>query len=166
MTTITIDGPCRGQAARCEPILRALPEWFGIEAAIQQYVRDVDALPTFLARADDQVVGFLTLMQHNPYAAEIHVMGVTPAWHRRHVGQALLTKAEAYLRRRNVEYLQVKTLSATHPDAHYARTRAFYRAMGFRPLQEFPTLWDEANPCLQMVKWLGASRIAVSEGTL
>ncbi len=47
---------------------------------------------------------------------------------------------------RNVEFLQVKTLSAKHPDAGYGRTRQFYLAMGFRPLQEFPTLWGEANP--------------------
>ena len=50
--------------------------------------------------------------------------------------------------------LQVKTLSESHPDAGYAKTRAFYRAMGFHPLEEFKTLWGEANPCLLMVKKL------------
>jgi hypothetical protein len=59
------------------------------------------------------------------------------------------------LRGQGVEYLQVKTLSDAHPDAGYARTRAFYQAMGFRPLQELPELWGEENPCLQMVKGLG-----------
>jgi hypothetical protein len=42
----------------------------------------------------------------------------------------------------------VKTQRAAHPDEHYARTHAFYRAMGFKPLQAFPTFWGEENPCL------------------
>jgi len=53
------------------------------------------------------------------------------------------------------EFLTVKTLADTHPDEGYAGTRRFYLAMGFKPLEVFPTLWDEANPCLLMVKRLG-----------
>ena len=30
--------------------------------------------------------------------------------------------------------------------------RAFYLACGFRPLEEFPTLWGPENPALQLVK--------------
>ena len=54
----------------------------------------------------------------------------------------------------SVEYLQVKTLGPSHPDENYASTRAFYLAMGFRPLEEFKHIWDEHNPCLIMVKKL------------
>ena len=151
---IEIQGPLLGQAALCEPILRALPDWFGIEDATRQYVADTAVLPTFLAYQSTQPVGFLTLKQHTPYAAEIHVMAVLLDWHRHGVGRALLAASEAYLREQNVEFLQVKTLSAKHPDAGYGRTRQFYLAVGFRPLEEFPTLWGEANPCLQLVKKL------------
>lgn len=151
---IVIRGPLLEQAAVCEPILRALPEWFGIEAATHQYIEDIQGLPTLLALSEDQVVGFLTLRLHNAYAAEIHVMGVLPGWHRRSVGRALVRAAEAHLHQQEVEYLQVKTLSAAHPDKNYARTRRFYQAMGFRPLEEFPELWGPANPCLQMIKSL------------
>jgi len=140
--------------AVCELILRALPDWFGIEEATQQYVRDIETLPTLLGVLDDEVIGFLTLKQHTPYAWEIHVMGVRPEAHRRGVGRALVERAAAYLRDQDAEYLQVKTLSAAHPDECYARTRRFYRAVGFLPLQEFPTLWGEENPCLQLVKAL------------
>jgi ribosomal protein S18 acetylase RimI-like enzyme len=149
-----VDGPLLGQAAVCEPILRALPGWFGIEEATAQYVRDIDALPTFLALTGGEVVGFLTLKRHTAFSAEIHVMGVHPAYHRRGAGRALVCAAEAYLQGQGVEYLQVKTLSDTHPDEGYALTRAFYLAVGFRPLQELPKLWGEENPCLQMVKAL------------
>jgi len=149
---VNIEGPLLGQGAVCETILRALPEWFGIEEATAQYIRDVDGLPTFVADVDGRAVGFMTVKQHFPQAAELYVLGVLQEMHRRGVGRALLARVEAYLREQGVEYLQVKTLSASHPDPGYAKTRAFYEAMGFRPLEEFKTFWDEANPCLLMVK--------------
>lgn len=151
---MNIEGPLLEQGSVCEAILRALPEWFGIEASLVQYIRDVDELPTFVAWEDGRAVGFVTVKQHFPQAAELHVLGVLPEMHHRGVGRALLARAEAYLRAQGVEYLQVKTLSASHPDPSYAKTRGFYEAMGFRPLEEFKTLWDEANPCLVMVKKL------------
>ncbi len=151
---IAIKGSILGQSAVCEPILRALPEWFGIEEATRQYVQDIDVLPTFLALIDDEAVGFLTLKQHTEYAAEIHVMGMLPEMQHQGVGQALLAGAEAYLQEQGVEYLQVKTLSSAHPDEGYARTRAFYLALGFRPFEEFAGLWGAENPCLQMAKKL------------
>ncbi len=149
---MNIEGPLLGQGPVCEPILRALPEWFGIEGATAQYIRDVDALPTFVAFEDGRSIGFMTVKQHFPQSAELYVLGVLQEMHHRGVGRALLARAEAYLREQGVEYLQVKTLSASNPDPGYAKTRAFYEAMGFKPLEEFPTLWDEANPCLLMVK--------------
>jgi hypothetical protein len=42
-------------------------------------------------------------------------------------------------------------LEASCPNLDYARTRAFYRSLGFKPLEEFLELW-EGNPCLLMVK--------------
>ena len=51
-----------------------------------------------------------------------------------------------------VEFLQVKTLSGKHPDEGYKKTRAFYLADGFRPLEEFPNLWGLENPALQLIK--------------
>jgi ribosomal protein S18 acetylase RimI-like enzyme len=75
-------------------------------------------------------------------------------YHRYGVGRAMLLAAENYLRDLGVQYLQVKTLSDSHPDEGYAKTRAFYQAMGFHPLEEFKTLWGEANPCLLLIKQL------------
>jgi GNAT superfamily N-acetyltransferase len=131
-------------------VLAALPDWFGIEEAVHQYVRDVAELPTFAVGRD----AFLAVKQHTEAAAEIYVMGVRPESHRRGLGTALLEAAEAFLRERNVEYLQVKTLGPSHPDEGYAATRSFYAARGFRPLEELTAIWGEANPCLIMVKQL------------
>jgi GNAT superfamily N-acetyltransferase len=133
----------------CESILRELPEWFGIEEATAAYIRDVADLPTFGVGGD----GFLSLKLHGPKAAEVYVMGVRPSCHRRGLGTALLASAEDYLRARGVEYLQVKTLGPSDPDEGYARTRRFYEARGFVPLEELHDLWDQ-NPALILVKRL------------
>ena len=133
----------------CELVLRELPDWFGIEEATAAYIRDVAELPTFAAGD----AGFLSLKLHTAEAAEVYVMGVRPGAHRRGLGTALLAAAEDYLRARDVEYLQVKTLGPSDPDAGYARTRSFYAARGFVPLEEIHGLWEH-NPCLLMVKRL------------
>ncbi len=150
----TIQGPHLATTTLCAPILRALPGWFGIEEALDQYCAQIDNLPTFLARGPQGVTGFLSIKQHNPYAAEVYVMGVLPSAHRRGLGRALMDAAQAWLRERGVEYLQVKTLGPSHEDPGYAKTRDFYLALGFRPLEEFTRIWDEANPCLILVKRL------------
>ena len=153
-SNIRIDGPATGRAAVCEPILRALPLWFGIESSIVEYVRDIEVMPTFLALVDDVVVGFLTVNRHNEYAAEIHVIAVRPECHDSGVGSKLLREAEDWLKALGVEYLQVKTLGPSKPNQEYAKTREFYFAKGFRPLEELKELWGASNPCLIMVKRL------------
>jgi len=155
--TIRIDEPVTGLAAECEPILRALPDWFGIEQSIVQYVRDIEQLPTIIARdADGSAIGFMSIKQHFPRTAELYVLGVRAEDHRRGVGRAMLAKAEQWLAARGVHILQVKTVSASRQCEAYARTREFYEAVGFVPLEEFPKLWDVRNPCLIMVKGLNA----------
>ena len=142
-----------GQAALCEPVLRSLPEWFGIESALQAYVKSINVLPTFIAVEEKQPIGFLTVKQHNGYAAEIYAMAVHPDSHRLGIGRRLVGVAERAMSDRGIEYFQVKTLGTSHRDHHYAATRKFYRSVGFKPLEEFANLWPE-NPCLQMIKRL------------
>ena len=133
----------------CELILRELPDWFGIEEATRHYIDEVARLPTFAAGD----AGFLSVKHHTPRAAEVYVMSVRPSRHREGLGSALLAAAEDYLRARDVEYLQVKTLGPSRPDEGYERTRLFYEARGFVALEEIHGLW-EGNPCLLMVKRL------------
>ncbi len=152
--SFTITGPHFGQSAACIPIVRSLPEWFGIEEAILHYSTEIDHLPTFVAGNPAGVIGFLSLKQHNLHAAEAYVMAVRRKFHRAGIGRRLMQEAEAWLRRQGVEYLQVKTLGPSNNDANYAETRAFYLAVGFRPLEEFKQIWDAQNPCLIMIKQL------------
>ncbi len=151
-----MEGPCFGKGALCEAVLRALPDWFGIEEAVRQYAVDIDCLPTILVMDGDRVLGFLSVKIHNEYSAEVYVMGVRPEAQRQGIGRGLVERAEAFLRERGIEYLQVKTLGPSHPDEHYAKTRAFYLAMGFRPIEEFSQIWNVENPCLIMVKRIAA----------
>lgn len=137
-----------------ERLLRLLPAWFGIESAIRDYVDAARHLNTVLARPDQvgqPPVGVLLVARHFPVSAEVHLIAVDPAWHRHGIGRALLHYAETRLRADGVRLLSVKTLGPSHPDPGYARTRAFYHALGFLPLEELPDYWP-GNPCLIMVK--------------
>lgn len=141
--------------ASVDRLLRSLPEWFGIESAIQHYVESAHHLPTYLAwpAQGDEPVGVLLVTRHFPAAAEIHLMAVERELHRRGVGRALVSALETDLRADGAALLQVKTLGASHTDPGYELTRRFYQALGFLPLEENLALWP-GNPCLIMVKAL------------
>jgi GNAT superfamily N-acetyltransferase len=141
-----------GAGGTCRRILAALPTWFGIPASVEDYVATADRSPTVIASLGDADVGLLTLVRHSRYAAEVYVMAVLPGLHRQGIGRALLRHAEIMLAADGVEFLQVKTLAPSKPDDGYDKTRAFYLSCGFRPLEEFPDLWDTENPAHQMVK--------------
>ncbi len=138
--------------AECEAILSALPEWFGIPESNEEYLRNLGRLPTWVALRDARVVGVIALEWHSDQSSEIQFMAVAPSLHRSGVGRALLGDAESEARDAGARWLHVKTLAPSHPDPHYARTREFYRAMGFEPLFESPTIWGSENPALVMVK--------------
>jgi len=48
----------------------------------------------------------------------------------------------------------VKTRGPSSPNIFYARTQAFYEAMGFTPLLETTAFWGERDPTLLLVKYL------------
>jgi GNAT superfamily N-acetyltransferase len=139
-----------------ERILGMLPSWFGMPVAVRDYVEYARSNPVWGATVDDQVVGVLLLRMHSEVSAEIHLVAVEPSLHRHGVGSALLAAAERLFVEANVRLLQVKTLGPSHPSPEYARTRAFYEARGFVPMEELPDLWP-GNPCLILVKPLASS---------
>lgn len=151
---VTISGPVADAGAQAGAILRELPDWFGIPAAIDRYAQEIPTLPTWLALNDERTIGFLTVKRHTAVASEIYVLGLLPNYHRQGIGQRLLTHAEETLHGDGVRLLQVKTLGPSYPSAAYARTRTFYAAMGFLPLEELFDLWGADNPCLLLVKCL------------
>jgi len=149
---ITTQQPTNNCGAACEPILRALPEWFGIEDSLVQYVKDADTMPTMLLKDKEHIIGFVTIKRNFPASAEIHCMAILPNYHRTGAGRFLIDSIEEYLRSDGVKILQVKTISEDRKCGAYEKTRSFYKAVGFIPLEVFPKLWDESNPCLILVK--------------
>jgi ribosomal protein S18 acetylase RimI-like enzyme len=141
-----------GSGEICRTILEALPHWFGIPESVVDFAAVADRSPSVIASTHGNDVGIATIVTHSPFAAEVYVMGVLPEYHRNGIGRLMLRTAEAMLARSEVEFLQVKTRSGSKPDVGYEKTRAFYQAYGFRPLEEFPNLWDSDNPALLMVK--------------
>jgi len=136
----------------CNIVLRALPNWFGIEESIVDYVQQVHDLPFYAAFDDKKAVGFVAIKPHTPFATEVCVMGIMDEYHRQGIGKRLINCCELYCKENKIEFLTVKTLAESRESKSYEKTRLFYLAVGFKPLEVFPLLWDEANPCLLMVK--------------
>lgn len=147
-----IRGPAQLPHSDAEALLRSLPEWFGVPAARSAYAQACSTLPCFAAESAGALQGLIALEQHFPESWEIHCLAVAPTLHRQGIGRTLLAHAEAWLHSQGARWLQVKTLADTHPSGAYAGTRAFYRAVGYSPLQVFPQLWAPEHPCLLMIK--------------
>jgi ribosomal protein S18 acetylase RimI-like enzyme len=135
-----------------ERLLRELPEWFGIEQSILSYVDAARTLPSTFAVQGDEVVGVCVVRHHTAVAAEIEVLAVARTLHRQGIGRRLVQTVESGLRERGVALLQVKTFGPSGMSDEYERTRAFYVAMGFLPLEERTDIWGAENPCLISVK--------------
>ncbi len=102
----------------------------------------------------DEAVGFTALKENSPYTAEIYVMGVLKRWHRHGLGKKLFLALFAYAAEHGYSFLQVKTVEAGCYKK-YDATGLFYRSLGFREFECFPTLWDEWNPCRIFVMAVG-----------
>lgn len=135
-------------------ILEALPGWFGIPEAREEYIQNSARELFFAAFEGETPVGFLTLKRTGEATAELAVMGVRKEYHRRGIGRALFEAAKARAKELGYAFLQVKTVQmGRYPE--YDATNRFYLALGFREFEVFPTLWDEWNPCQIYVMYIG-----------
>ncbi len=127
-------------------ILEALPEWFGIPEARENYIRE-SADEIMVASFDnDAPNGFLCLKETGRETVELAVMGVLKEYHRKGIGTKLFEAAKQIAVERGYSFLQVKTVQMGRY-AEYDRTNRFYLALGFKEFEVIPTLWDECNPC-------------------
>ncbi len=127
-------------------ILEALPEWFGIASAREEYIRESARKPFFCAFEEDKPIGFLYLKQTGKETVELAVMGVVKDHHRKGVGKSLFDEARREAVRLGYSFIQVKTVQMGRYK-EYDETNLFYLSLGFKELEVFPTLWDEWNPC-------------------
>ena len=121
-------------AADRAPVLalaRGLEEWFN-QAGLVQMERDLATHRGFVAVDGGRVIGFLTLRRIDPESADLSWLAVRRESQRRGVGTALLHAATVRLRSEGVRRLEVSTVGDGLDYEPYARTRAFYRARGFK----------------------------------
>lgn len=141
----------RAAGAECVSILAELPAWFGIPESNAGYAEVAEREQAWVAEDAGDTLGLMVLIDHGFCAIDVHLLAVRPHAHRRGVGKALIGQARAVTQALGKPYLTVETQG---PSAHYEpyeRTRAFYDAVGFRPLEEFTTIWGPENPCLIMI---------------
>lgn len=137
-------------------ILEALPEWFGIPEARENYIRESADEIMLAASEGGEPDGFLCLKETGRDTLELAVMGVLKERHRQGVGTALVRAAKRVARERGYSFLQVKTVQmGRYPE--YDVTNRFYLSLGFKEFEVFPTLWDEWNPCQIYVMSVGDS---------
>ncbi|WP_077368762.1 GNAT family N-acetyltransferase [Anaerosalibacter sp. Marseille-P3206] len=148
---IKIDDPEEKEEIVSE-VLLDLPEWFGLPESIKRYIEDSRQLPLWVARNDKETIGFIVLSESSKETGELYCMGIKKAYHRMGIGKQLYIALEQYAKSR-YKYLQVKTVDEGHYK-EYDQTVAFYKNLGFSKLEVFPTLCDEWNPCLIMIKAL------------
>ena len=127
-------------------VLEQLQEWFGIEAAREEYIAESEQQIFFAAKVNEETVGFLCLKETGKATLELAVMGVLPEYHRQGIGRRLFMSARDYAVEGGYSFLQVKTVQMGKY-ANYDKTNQFYLSLGFKEFEVFPNLWDEWNPC-------------------
>lgn len=127
-------------------ILEALPDWFGIPEAREEYIQDSIGKNFFCAYENEKPVGFLYLKETGKDTVELAVMGVLQEYHRHGIGKALFQSAKKVSSEKGYSFIQVKTVQMGKYE-DYDKTNKFYISLGFKEFEVFPTLWDEWNPC-------------------
>lgn len=127
-------------------ILEALPDWFGIPEAREEYIKDSEGKRFICAFDADRPVGFLYLKETGKDTVELAVMGVLKECHRLGIGTRLFSRGKEIALKEGYSFIQVKTVQMGRY-AEYDQTNRFYLSLGFKEFEVFPTLWDECNPC-------------------
>ena len=127
-------------------ILEALPDWFGLPEAREEYIVNSVNQQFFAAVKEEKTIGFLCLKQTGKDTVEVSVMGVLKEFHRHGIGRKLFMKAREKAIKDGFSFIQVKTVQMGQYD-NYDNTNKFYISLGFKEFEIFPTLWDEWNPC-------------------
>ena len=136
---ITVRALRPDDAERCDAIILSLPYFFGVESGRQDCARAVRSQAGVVAEVDREVVGFLTLEPHFDVTWEITWMAVHADHRHRGVGRALMHEAVRVVEAAGAQMMSVLTSGPSEPEHaedNYEGTRAFYRTMGFVPLQE------------------------------
>ena len=127
-------------------ILNNLEDWFGVPENTNKLINCSKDMPFWADIESGQARGFIALKESSPYTVEVYVMGVLKEFHRNKIGYDLFKAFYDYAKEQGYLYIQVKTVKeGMYED--YDRTNKFYKSLGFKEFECFPTLWDKYNPC-------------------
>ena len=139
-----IDANKKGEISKL--ILESLKEWFEKEESRNSYIEESVSQLFFAAMENEECIGFLCLKETGEATVELAVMGVLREFHRKGTGRALFEYAKTVAKECGYSFIQVKTVRmGIYED--YDKTNMFYKSLGFKEFEVFPTLWDENNPC-------------------
>ena len=142
---------CKEEKAQIvRTILNDLPEWFGLPESTEAYIQKCKDFPLLVSKEKSENLGFISLKETSQDTCELYCMGIRKEHHRKGIGKKLYNAFEN-LAQEQYEYVQVKTVESGHYK-EYDQTVHFYKSVGFKALEVFPTLWDKHNPCLIMIK--------------
>jgi len=125
------------------------------ETGFNNLKKDLNTHILFAAYVNNDMVGFIALKENNPEVVEISWMVMLPNFRSKGIGGMLVLQSLDELGG-NYKICEVKTLADTHQDPGYAKTRNFYKKLGFVPLEiisPYPG-WGDDNPCQIFVKSL------------
>lgn len=139
------DGVLKSEVVRS--VLEVLPEWFGNEEAIIQYVEESKE-QIVLAAFDlyGNSIACICLKETSKAVLEVSVIGVRKDYQRKGIGKLLMSIATKYAADNCYRLLQVKTIEEGH-FVTYDQTNEFYKSQGFFKFEVFPSLWSEEHPC-------------------
>jgi ribosomal protein S18 acetylase RimI-like enzyme len=113
------------------------PKWVH-ESRLKSLPVDLRYQHGCVAVGGGKIVGFISCSCEDGIP-RVTRLGVDPALHRQGIGKALVAAAECDAQGAGADVLQVMAMGWTRPFCrHYADTRAFYKALGFKVVKKHP----------------------------
>ncbi|MFA7109351.1 MAG: GNAT family N-acetyltransferase [Sphaerochaetaceae bacterium] len=139
----------------CRKVLEDLPMWFGLPESTNEYCEKVKEYEFVVICNAEEKIGFASIRENSEYVSELFVLGIMEKYHRKGIGKLLMEYLYKELKKKKIQYLEVKTLDESRESEEYKMTRLFYKKMGFIPFDVLENEWGKENPCLIMLKDLG-----------
>lgn len=141
------------EAQKAYEIAKTLPEYFN-EGGLKSIEQDTKNHTLFGAYLGDEMIGFATYKEINDEVVEMSWLAVLPEFQGKNYGKTLVEKSLAEFSQ-EYKVCEVKTLSGADGYEPYKKTRAFYKHLGFIPLETISPYpgWGD-NPCEIFVKFL------------
>jgi len=114
-------------------IAQGLPEWF-TKTGVEHMKIDFYFQKGIVAEIEGRILGFLFYFSEEGIL-NISWMGVAKEYQRKGIGRQMVLRFEELAKRGGVHEIRVATLGDSVEYEPYARTRAFYRALGFSDLE-------------------------------